>query len=408
MASKLNLLSNLHRRLLPSQNGLVKVILPLLSAGAFYALFINDDTIRRILAILLSKPVYIPRTEEPMRLRYTGIPPIDYWLTIMVLFFWEALDGSHPDTSLSGVYFLGQLISIWALLWMEGLRRGNAGLIVSRTTLWACAMQNLALACFGPVYFTIYLCTSRTVLDQSRHSNSERSSPMSFPSELRLLPFSLTLGYIIPSIIIALPSPNVVSHDFQQAVIAVWSFFPIGVAVIQALLSRVTSSTSPVDRQSPQSPAELAAASLRVMRPVYTLAFAGSAIFHIATATLSLTALLFPTIYAPGYATALHPSHVSLPANTAQVGTIGQGVLRFMQLDQWIGYSAVLLWASTMYRSASVGKVSGWKHSFNLLMTTLGLAVVAGPGGAAVGLVWARDEMVLGEVVRQDAAGKMY
>ena len=106
-----------------------------LSAYAFYATWgisLWDGTLNHMLDIRGAAIPLIPGTKEPLRLHFTGIAPIDYWYTIMVLFFWEAVDGSHPATSLTGIYFLGQLVGIWTLVYVEGNRIGNQGLIVAR------------------------------------------------------------------------------------------------------------------------------------------------------------------------------------------------------------------------------------------------------------------------------------
>lgn len=113
-----------------------------LSAYAFYATWgisLWDNTLTYMLDIRgvgkywqgADVPL-IPGTKEPLRLHFTGIPPVDYWYTIMVLFFWEAVDGSHPATSLTGVYFLGQLVGVWTLVYVEGCRVGNRGLLVAK------------------------------------------------------------------------------------------------------------------------------------------------------------------------------------------------------------------------------------------------------------------------------------
>jgi hypothetical protein len=115
--------------------GPARVTLLLLSACAIYATWgrsFIDGTLNHMLDIRLADVPLIPGTKEPLRLHYTGIPPLDYWFTIMVLFFWEAVDGSHPGTSLTGIYFLGQLVGIWTLVWVEGCRSGNRGLAIAR------------------------------------------------------------------------------------------------------------------------------------------------------------------------------------------------------------------------------------------------------------------------------------
>ena len=118
-----------------SSNPLIVLFLLSLSAYAFYATWgisLLDGTLNHMLDIREADIPIIPGTNEPLRLHFTGIAPIDYWYTIMVLFFWEAVDGSHPATSLTGIYFLGQLVGVWTLVYVEGSRIGNKGLIVAR------------------------------------------------------------------------------------------------------------------------------------------------------------------------------------------------------------------------------------------------------------------------------------
>lgn len=118
----------------PAAMGTSRVVPALLglSAFAFYITWgasLSNGTLDRMLHIRGAAVPCIPGTHEPLRLRFTGIAPIDYWCTIMVLFFWEAVDGSHPTTSMNGIYFLGQLVGIWTLVWVEGIRRGERHMV---------------------------------------------------------------------------------------------------------------------------------------------------------------------------------------------------------------------------------------------------------------------------------------
>jgi hypothetical protein len=118
-----------------SSNRTVTGFLALLSAYAFFATWgisLLDGTLGLMLDIRLAEVPLIPGTTEPLRLHFTGVGPIDYWYTIMVLFFWEAVDGSHPATSLTGIYFLGQLLPVLTLVFVEGYRFGNMGLTIAR------------------------------------------------------------------------------------------------------------------------------------------------------------------------------------------------------------------------------------------------------------------------------------
>ncbi|KAL8813306.1 MAG: hypothetical protein Q9223_001383 [Gallowayella weberi] len=70
-------------------------------------------------------PHLMSGTKEPLIRQITGIWPIDYFLDVLILFFWEVVDGSHPATSLVSLYFAGQLFSLVATLYVDSLRYGN-------------------------------------------------------------------------------------------------------------------------------------------------------------------------------------------------------------------------------------------------------------------------------------------
>jgi hypothetical protein len=70
-------------------------------------------------------PRLLPGTNESLKTSYTGIPKLDDRLTVLVLFFWEMVDGSKPNASLLCFHFVGQIVAGWGLCMMESLRTGN-------------------------------------------------------------------------------------------------------------------------------------------------------------------------------------------------------------------------------------------------------------------------------------------
>lgn len=73
----------------------------------------------------------LPGANAALRKSFTGIFwPIDYLLDVLVIFFWEGVDGSHPAASAIGIYFLGQLFPILVAFYMDSFRAGH-GLGVS-------------------------------------------------------------------------------------------------------------------------------------------------------------------------------------------------------------------------------------------------------------------------------------
>lgn len=83
-----------------------------------------DGTAAHLFQALHGADEYIlPGTKTALRKSFTGIRwPIDYQLGILVIFFWEAVDGSHPATSAIGIYFLGQLFPIIVAFYVDGSR----------------------------------------------------------------------------------------------------------------------------------------------------------------------------------------------------------------------------------------------------------------------------------------------
>jgi hypothetical protein len=87
-----------------------------------------DGTLMRLLQALHGeKPFILPGTNSSLKTRITGIRyPIDYLINVLVIFFWQAVDGSHPSTSIIGIYFLTQYYSILTSFYINSFRMGNA------------------------------------------------------------------------------------------------------------------------------------------------------------------------------------------------------------------------------------------------------------------------------------------
>ena len=92
------------------------------------------------------------------------------------------------------------------------------------------------LASYGvtiPLYLTLQLWTSPTV------SGVQRDTILVRPLQAKLVPYSIILGYIMPVIILLLPSPSVISLEQKQTWLAVWTIFPVVVTLIYFFLSTI-------------------------------------------------------------------------------------------------------------------------------------------------------------------------
>lgn len=217
-----------------------------------------------------------------------------------------------------------------------------------------------------------------------------------------MLPFIIAVSYIAPSAAMFLPAPSIVSVGTKQALAAAWQPFPIYTSVLTSICSLLPSYFfSDSDKSGP--------ATLRGLRRTYAFALACAVILRIAAWALSLTALAFPTLFPENVAAELHPLRVfvnTLPrlSPSVQVTSAGEGALWFLQWDDLIGSTALLLWALALYKAAHQ-QVSVELRWAELGWKVVLLSVAIGPVGAAVVLIWARDELVFEKASRRGENG---
>jgi hypothetical protein len=102
-------------------------VLGLLGTVSIWGRAAADGTLVHLFYALHGVDEYIlPGAKAALRTSFTGIYwPIDYLLDVLLIFFWEAVDGSHPATSAIGIYFLGQLFPILVAFYMDSFRAGH-------------------------------------------------------------------------------------------------------------------------------------------------------------------------------------------------------------------------------------------------------------------------------------------
>jgi hypothetical protein len=84
-----------------------------------------------------------------------------------------------------------------------------------------------------PLYVTSQLWTSPIV------SGVQRDTILVHPLQVKLVPYSIILGYIMPVIILLLPRPSVLILEQKQILLAVWNVFPVVVTLIHFVLSTI-------------------------------------------------------------------------------------------------------------------------------------------------------------------------
>ena len=72
-----------------------------------------------------STDAFLPLSERFILKRYTGWAGFDKLLALANVMFVNVVDGSTPQLSLYAFQFAGQLVPVFAIIMIEGLRSGN-------------------------------------------------------------------------------------------------------------------------------------------------------------------------------------------------------------------------------------------------------------------------------------------
>ncbi|KGO78185.1 hypothetical protein PITC_034000 [Penicillium italicum] len=334
----------------------------------------------------------LPSIDAPLRTVYTGIEAIDHVFTLSTTFSYPTLDGHNPGLSLHGIGFSGIFSASWTLIILESWRKGNAGTIAAHPTMFGLIAQVLTFA-FG-IPLTCGLQLGCSITAHSPHADNIRIPR----AVLVALPLIYVVGYMVPTVAMALPAPSVISVDLKQVAIAFWHPWP---AYVSILTTFAYLTLSPFFSNNHR-------ASMSSLRWVYAFAFANASLSHIVSWVVSLATVVVPVLFEERFLGSLHPANVfsvSLPWSGLTVGNLGDGVHVFLQWDYNIGSAGVLIWAISLYTAAHkhlLNPVSSPSLLFKIALLTL----VAGPAAAAVELIWERDELVFTETVgsRQEAS----
>jgi hypothetical protein len=261
---------------------------------------------------------------------------------------------------------------------------------VNRVTLWSLLFQLTAIGATGWIWAISFLSSAATLTagpaageKRSKKAALRHASAVVDPRVTLVVPFALLIGYVASAVLMALPSPDVVSNSFQQYAIAAWNMFPLLVLAAQSLLT-------PVARCLPRS----TSSHLAAIRIVNSLTLVMTCASHWVFFGLAITSKLFPHVFAPRYVDVFSPKSLfAPPLEIVQSKTFGDGVRSFMLWDQVFGYALVGLVMLLQLQKAdvAVGREYKWTRA---LTATLTLAVVLGPGSAILVVSWIRDELL--------------
>ncbi|RAL58541.1 hypothetical protein DID88_003989 [Monilinia fructigena] len=384
------------------------IALPILSFIGIFGTFIiggRNGTFEHIVSLVRQETpsAVFPDSKYLLLKDYTGIKAIDKQLAILVTFF-------------APVFW-----AAWTLLVMESLRSGNKGKFVSFIGTVGVIFQNISYAVTVPLYLFIHLLTSPVA---KPFPGTYANSVLLISSiDLKVLPLSIILAYIVPSILMGLDAPSIVSGPTHQKLIAFWQPFPIWTIIIQWTLrsffrflgSRLTS------KDTKQPPAPLGASYLSNAKHVYRFLLTICALTHLPVLLIALIPASAITDILPKLApyASLNFFDIYVPyfpfPLSQRVSNLASGSHVFLQWDLTTGSMALLLWAILLYRNATTeesivdpnnslpsyqirellaeGNKAGALRKKSLVKVGV-WTLVAGPIGAATALLWERDEIL--------------
>ena len=252
--------------------------------------------------------------------------------------------------------------------------------------IWGFVMQNATYAVVGSIWCIIYLSTSPLV------SSRQRTNFLVDVPNVMGIAVAMTLGYILPTVLMSLPAPSIIDYDLKQWLMTVWQFFPVWVSMVQGIASYLISK---VRDPSGASTSHM----LRSLRVLYAGLLIVAGIGQVSTMTLVAMSKFFPGLFAPEFVGVFDFSRVFLPAAitpSTKMPSIGAGALLLFQYDQSIGSSSMALWSTVLF-------INTYRHGAiqqnGALMIVGGIILMAltGPLGYATACIWARDELIIAD-----------
>ncbi|TLS30248.1 hypothetical protein PpBr36_03800 [Pyricularia pennisetigena] len=331
-------------------------------------------------------PTRLPDSDVDGALIDVGDSGFGKFLLVLVRFFYPIMTGESPRLSLFSFWFAGQVISMHTLLVLEGLREGNRGRMISYTVIWGVLYQLVPFGVTISIWVAVWMWTSPIAkLSAATPQPVLRKALGIGNADLSVVIHSIVWGFVIPTVLLGLPSS---SPQITQRYIIIWQFFPIYVSFARFVFSNALQFLgvdNSVPAPPPADPKKPGPSLTKRLRAVYFPALVMTAAVH----TLTLMWVFFPDMRPAmlegasiDFVDVFKPT--SRPGYVVPISTAADGVLNLLHYDMYFGGAAVLYWAAQMY----------WASTNAPSMASV-LTVLVGPGGAALALVWRRDEQLL-------------
>lgn len=245
------------------------------------------------------------------------------------------IDGSDPGLSLLAFINSGVLLGVCGVVWGRGIEHyGNLRryvfvlvptlrrsgriqqLTVNRVTPWLLAFVVYGFGPAFPLFCFVELLSS---------TKAKPKPSADTIKQWKVLPISLTIGYIFPSLLMVLP---IFSHETHKNVTRGWALFPLFVLGVQELLVYLLPNTN----SSPMNKVEEAWST---RQQTYLTVIRLSALTYFSGLALMTTCKLFPALFKEEVVESLRFGRLfdlSSLWGTRKVDTLQEGMLGLLQV----------------------------------------------------------------------------
>lgn len=263
--------------------------------------------------------------------------------------------------------------------------------------------QNITYTVTAPLYLVVHLITSPI-----SHAKPLPSALSVDADDLVTLPFVITSAFVVPTIMMSLPSPAFTSPSAHYGWNAMWQGFPVFQSIYHFFYKRIFVTPFRLKNVLPVKVTYIYgfALVLAVVSQSTLLALATTPA-HLLPDTLleCLPGVNRETLAQVDFARAFVPywPWSSPKVDAESMSPAGEGLAElvklFLQWDIYCGGLAVLVWAIYAYCVALPGKgiLSG------VALKVVFWTVLGGPVGAATALLWERDTVLQDQVADKKA-----
>lgn len=303
----------------------------------------------------------------PMNTSYLGIPGIDRVLRILVGAMIPVFDNVDPLGQLQAIALFADALPVLVIWWIESIRRGNSFTVAS--TLAPCFLgmvyQLKGLCIVAPIYFFCHYFQSPVVNFMAQDLR------MVNVARIKTLLPAVIIGYLIPCIVMFLPS---VSSQTRQFANAIWQLHPIWVSVLSFLFSRAIKDTTSTDRiRNPK-------ADIQYLRAAYIFAFVAASSVYLSlwlASPYSMKDIFFTGLRDPA----------------AGFTYITEASAKLLRYDLICSFSAGLYW--TLLHVGDLKRQGLVQTNWLVILPVMASMTVAFGPGACMVACWAWREEVL-------------